>query len=181
MKRPSPIFIILIISLLILTASLSLWTVFTRSSSSTKPPAIQQSQSDSNSAQLMLTSQKSTYAINQPIAIQVILNPKNQPISNLDLLINFNPQILHLDSVDLGSFFTTPQEFAKTINNTKGRLIYSLGSFTSASEKNTIATLNFSPVSKSKTQISINPETVIVSQGNQIDASPFHPLEITIK
>jgi len=143
-------------------------------------PSLSQTQQKLPSVKLNFTNLPNQYTRNQPFNISINLDSQNQAISNLDLLLNYDPQSLRLNKITPGSFFNKPQEFAKTIDNTNGKLIYSIGSITANANQATLVSLNFTPISSKKSQISINPKTIIISQGNpvSINLPPVLPIVI---
>lgn len=66
-----------------------------------------------------------TKNVNEEFNTNIVINTGGNTIVSVDLVLNFNPQILEATGISLGSFLTGATEIQKNINNQTGKIIYS--------------------------------------------------------
>lgn len=106
-----------------------------------------------------------TKIINEVFSVDIGVDTGTNSIYGADLEISFNPQVLEVQDIQPGSFFTGTQEINKSIDNTNGRVIYSFGSFSGAQGTGALASITFKAVGGGASSIAFGSSTSVAAAG----------------
>lgn len=114
----------------------------------------------------------------------VTINTQNS-VTNADLVLSFNPSVIEVTNVALGTFLTGAQEVTKNIDNTSGKVLYSfyIDSANAKSGTGTIATITWRAKSAGTSTLSFDPSTTIVygtGTGNTIASGGLSSATYTV-
>ncbi|MCL5095916.1 MAG: cohesin domain-containing protein [Patescibacteria group bacterium] len=125
-------------------------------------PKLPLSQKKTANAFLNFNPRELTVYQNQELKIEVLLESEAK-IVGADLNFQFDPTILEIKEIKSGNFFSGPQEIKKIIETEKGRIFYSLASFSPRAGKGILAELIFTPKKPGSIEISLTKETQIAA------------------
>jgi hypothetical protein len=156
----------------------------------TKPQILQSSISDL-SLSLSTSSQIVTSAQTMSVAV-IIHNPTPHP-SIVQIELGYNPQIMTVDSITPGTFFTNPTTALQNVDPTTGRISYALHCPTLSTNidsdcvnphSSTVAIITFtlSPyLLKNTTAISFLPKTVVRTRSGKDLLQHMNGLQLTVE
>jgi hypothetical protein len=125
-------------------------------------------------ASLSLTPENQNLATNTVGSLGFFVNPSEERVASMELVIDYNPDFIRVDDIAPGAFFTdyaggAPIEITKTIDNSIGRIHYALGfplgSDYSSVNSGTAAEVTFKALKSGTSQLSFvtngNPSTKV--------------------
>lgn len=112
---------------------------------------------------LSIPSPASDILVNQDFGLSIQIETNGNQVFGADLKILFDPAILEAKGVLAGSFLSQPQELIKNIDNSTGKISYSLGSFSAQTGGGTLAEINFKAKAQGSTDISFGPGTSVAA------------------
>lgn len=100
-----------------------------------------------------------------------ILIKSGKEVSAVDLYLSYDNQILEIEKISPGKFFTEPKELSKEINKIEGRVFYAVGSFTPTAGEGILASLTFKGkvVGKQARVLLENSTQVAVQDGEKVN------------
>lgn len=112
--------------------------------------------------------------------LQIKIDTGTNSVVAVDLDINFNPQVLEATDISPGTFFGSPSEAGKTINNTTGNILYALTSFTAQSGSGNLASILFQAKDVGTSSISFGSRTGAYASGGENVLQQTSPGTVTI-
>lgn len=96
-------------------------------------------------AVITIQPESQTVKIAQQFTNTILLDAKSYPITVVRIVLQYDPTYVSLSSFEPGSFYKNPTVLTKTIDNTKGAALLTLGSLVPQDGKETIASFSAFP------------------------------------
>lgn len=117
---------------------------------------------NSNTQIISLGVNTSQATINEVITASVVLNTRQQDINTVGIVINYDPTILSIQSVDTSTSFCTFYA-DRTYNEQKGQInLYCGKPNPGFNGENVLETINFKAITYGKTNISVDPKSLVL-------------------
>lgn len=85
--------------------------------------------------------------------VKVLIDSKNKHLVGADLVIEYFPDYLEVLNLNPGEIFTNPQILKEEINQEKGEIHYSLGSFQPATGSGSLMSIQFKAINPGATML----------------------------
>jgi len=124
---------------------------------------------------LSLTPATLTKAVAETFTVNIVVNTGENSIVSADIDLSFDPTVLEALSISAGSFFESPTEPTRLINNTTGKINYSLFTLTAKQGSGTLATITFKGKAAGVSQVAFDPTTTVGGIGETEALSRTEP------
>ncbi len=101
-------------------------------------------------AHISINPEARTVKAGQAFASAIMLDAKTYPLTVVKIVLQYDPEYVSLDTFEPGTFYKNPTVLAKTIDNTKGAALLTLGSLDARDGTGTVA--SFSAIAKTPTR-----------------------------
>lgn len=116
---------------------------------------------------LILDPKEKTEYQGKTFTVNVLAESEEEMLA-VDLFISYDPQVLELEGIKPGSFYSSPMEFSKDIDETQGKVFYAIGSLSPTSGKGILVSLIFKgKVGGKQGFVSIDEETLAPVKGEE--------------
>jgi hypothetical protein len=132
---------------------------------------------------LALVPSTSSPKVNSQFNVSLNIDTSTNNVIAAELYINYDPTKLELLTVDRGAFFTGNQQIGPTIDNTLGKLSYTLllsPGATPVQGRGTVALLTFRAKAQGAAIVSIATNTIIGALGENAQNVLLNPQPLTI-
>ena len=100
-------------------------------------------------AHISIDPEVQTVKVGQVFTNTIMLDAKTYPLTVVKIVLQYDPEYVSLSTFEPGTFYKNPTILAKTIDNTKGAALITLGSLVARDGAGTIA--SFSAIAKTTT------------------------------
>jgi len=116
-----------------------------------------------------------TKAVEETFNVDIVVNTNENSIVSADIDLTFNPNILEALSISAGSFFESPTEPTRLINNNLGKIQYSLFTMTAKQGAGTLASIVFKGKGPGISQVTFDSTTTVGGIGETEALSRAEP------
>lgn len=116
---------------------------------------------------LSFSPQKLTEYEGKVFTVNIVIDSEKEVVAT-DLFLSYDPQVLEIEKIAPGAFFSQPQELSKNIDRTTGEILYAVGSFTPTAGEGILASLTFKgKTGGGESQILLDGRTQVAVRGGE--------------
>lgn len=119
--------------------------------------------------------------LGEPSIVDVVLETGTTEVSNADLILTYDPDMLEVTVIEAGTFFTKPLLLNQAVDAETGRVSASVGSFDLASGTGVLVRLTVVPLAPGPAILTIMEDSLVVAKGPvPAPITAAQPITVTI-